>query len=44
MIEKAPGFEIGALISRSRSLFNYLQLPLPFFMSFVPFLLFLFRP
>jgi len=41
MIEKAPGFEIGALISGSRSRFNHLQLQ--FFLSFVPFMSFLFR-
>ena len=41
MIEKAPGFEIGAVISASGSLFNHLLLQ--FFLPFVPFMSFLFR-
>jgi hypothetical protein len=41
MIEKAPGFEIGALISASGSLSDHLQLQ--FFMSFMLFMSFLFR-
>jgi hypothetical protein len=40
MIERAPRFQIGALISESRSRFNHL--PLQFFLPFVPFMLFLF--
>ena len=43
MIERAPEFEIGVVISESGSLFNHLLLKVQFFMSFVPFMLFLFR-
>ena len=43
MIERAPAFEIGVVISESGSLFNHLLLKMQFFMSFVPFMLFLFR-
>ena len=43
MIENAPGFEIGALTCESGSPFNHLPLQLSFFLSFVPFMSFLFR-
>jgi hypothetical protein len=41
MIEKAPGFEIAALISDPGSLLNHLQLQ--FFMLLMSFMPFLFR-
>ena len=40
VIEGAPGFEFGALISESWSFFNHL--PLQLFMSFMLFMSFLF--
>jgi hypothetical protein len=54
MIEKAPGFEIGAMISQSGSLFNHFavavhvrrteaSMPAGSFSPFVPFMSFLFR-
>jgi hypothetical protein len=43
MIERALWVRDRALISESGSPFNPLLLKLPFFMPFVPFMLFLFR-